>query len=423
MHSEVAAVIPDHETKERRDEESQGSGESSLLKKLVILAAHRRLIAGGMLGAALITAVIVLVMPVTYTATTVILTPQNSSGSVLSLLSQFGGGLGSLASFDTDGLLKTSSDSYISVLNSRTVADELIQRFQLQHVYWKRTLVDTRKALAKHTHIETTRGAAIHISVDDKDVQRATAIANGYVEELYRLNQRLALTSSGQRRLFLEQQLDAERSALAQAELAFREIQQKTGVIQLAGQAEITLRSIAQLRAAIASKEVQLEVFRGSATDQNSDLVRLEGEIGALREQLRKAESDSAQSGDNYFVPAGKIPEAGLEYLRRTRDLRYHEALFEMLAKQYEAARIDEAKAPPLVQVIDKAVAPDKRSWPPRTLLVILAALTAGILLSAGVLMRERWRCIAREPENARHLSALREMLRPTGSTAVPKQP
>jgi tyrosine-protein kinase Etk/Wzc len=406
-------VTRDQETEEQKDQENQGSTESTLLRNLVTLAAQRRLITRGILAAALLTAIVVLVIPVTYTATTVILTPQSSSGSVLSLLSQFGG-LGSLASsLDTDGLIKTPSDTYVSVLNSRTVADKLIQRFQLQHVYRKKTLVDTRKALARHTHIESTRGSTIHISVDDKDVQRATDIANGYVEELYQVNQRLALTTSAQRRLFLEQQLGAERDALAQAEVAFKEAQQKTGVIQLAGQAEITLRSIAQLRAAIAAKEIQVEVVRSTVTEQNSELVRLESEIGAMREQLRKAESDSAQSGDDYFVPAGKIPEAGLEYLRRTRDLRYHEALFEMLAKQYEAARIDEAKAPPLVQVIDKAVAPDKRSWPPRTLLVILAALTSGILLSSAVLVKERWANIVREPENIRHVNALKEMLRP----------
>ncbi len=411
-------MIPDQENEERSDQENQGSTESALLRNLVILAAQRRLIAGGMLAAALLTAIVVLVMPVTYTATTVILTPQNSSGSILSLLGQFGG-LGSIASsLDTDGLIKMPSDTYTSVLGSRTVADRLIQRFQLQHVYRKRTLVDTRKALARHTHIETMRGSTIHISVDDKDVQRATAIANGYVEELYQVNQRLALTSSAQRRLFLEQQLGEERAALAQAEIGFKEIQQKTGVIQLAGQAEITLRSIAQLRAAIAAKEVQVEVVRDSVTDQNSDLVRLESGIAALREQLRKAESESAQSGDDYFVPAGKIPAAGLEYLRRTRDLRYHEALFEMLAKQYEAARIDEAKAPPLVQVIDKAVAPDKRSWPPRTLLVMLAALTSAILLAGAVLLRDKWARLVEEPENVPHLNALRKILRPKDKLA-----
>ena len=402
---------PDQEIEGPIEEEIQGPTESALLKKLVVLAAHRRLIVGGMLGAAILTAIVVIVMPVTYTATTVILTPQNASGSILGLLSQFGG-LGSLASLEPDGLSKTPSDTYLSVLNSRTVADALIQRFQLQRVYRQRTLVDTRKALARHTQIESTRGSAIHISVEDKDVGLATAIANSYVEQLYRVNQTLALTSGAQRRLFLEQQLASERGALSQAELAFQEVERKTGVIQLAGQAEITLRSIAQLRATITVKEVQLELLRPTATEQNLDLVRLESEIGALHEQLRKAESNNTETDDNYFVPAGKIPQAGLEYLRRTRDLRYHEALFEMLAKQYETARIDEAKAPPLIQVIDKAVAPDKRSWPPRTLLVLLALLTSGILLMGAVLFKEKWAKIAEEPENAAHLKVLRDMFR-----------
>ncbi len=402
---------PDQEIEGPIEEEIQGPTESALLKKLVVLAAHRRLIVGGMLGAAILTAIVVIVMPVTYTATTVILTPQNASGSILGLLSQFGG-LGSLASLEPDGLSKTPSDTYLSVLNSRTVADALIQRFQLQRVYRQRTLVDTRKALARHTQIESTRGSAIHISVEDKDVGLATAIANSYVEQLYRVNQTLALTSGAQRRLFLEQQLASERGALSQAELAFQEVERKTGVIQLAGQAEITLRSIAQLRAAITVKEVQLELLRPTATEQNLELVRLESEIGALHEQLRKAESNNTETDDNYFVPAGKIPQAGLEYLRRTRDLRYHEALFEMLAKQYETARIDEAKAPPLIQVIDKAVAPDKRSWPPRTLLVLLALLTSGILLMGAVLFKEKWAKIAEEPENAAHLKVLRDMFR-----------
>jgi len=404
-------VKPDQEIEGPIEEEIQGPTESALLKKLVVLAAHRRLIVGGMLGAAILTAIVVIVMPVTYTATTVILTPQNASGSILGLLSQFGG-LGSLASLEPDGLSKTPSDTYLSVLNSRTVADALIQRFQLQRVYRQRTLVDTRKALARHTQIESTRGSAIHISVEDKDVGLATAIANSYVEQLYRVNQTLALTSGAQRRLFLEQQLASERGALSQAELAFQEVERKTGVIQLAGQAEITLRSIAQLRAAITVKEVQLELLRPTATEQNLELVRLESEIGALHEQLRKAESNNTETDDNYFVPAGKIPQAGLEYLRRTRDLRYHEALFEMLAKQYETARIDEAKAPPLIQVIDKAVAPDKRSWPPRTLLVLLALLTSGILLMGAVLFKEKWAKIAEEPENAAHLKVLRDMFR-----------
>jgi tyrosine-protein kinase Etk/Wzc len=393
-------------------QDSEGDTESSLLRTLVVLAEHRRLIAGGMLASALLTALVVLIMPVTYTASTVILTSQTGASSTSALLGEVGS-LGALASLGGDSLFKSQADTFVGVLNSRTVADDLIQSFHLQSVYYKRTLVDTRKALTKHTHIESTKGSFIRISVDDYDVRRAAALANGYVDELYRVNQHLALTTGSQRRLFLEQQVNAERAELTEAEDAFEEIQQKTGVIQLAGQEEMTLRSIAQLRAAISAKEVQLEQLRMTATEQNIDLQRLESGLSALREQLRKEESGSgATSDDSYFVSAGRIPQAGLEYLRRMRDLRYHEALFETLSKQYELARIDEAKAPPIIQVVDKAIVVDKRSWPPRTLLVLLALLTSGILLVAAVLLRDKWARISGHPENARHIHALRSMLR-----------
>jgi len=399
--------------------ETADSGESSLLKTLVVLAGHWRFIAGGMLLCALITAAIVLIMPVTYTASTVILASQSGSGGAAALLGELGGSLGALASLGGGGLFGGGqSDTFVGVLSSRTVADEMIETFHLQKVYRKRTLVEARKSLAKHTHIEGTKGSFIRISVDDHDAHRAAAMANTYVDELYHINQRLALTSGSQRRLFLEEQVNAEKDQLANAELAFRELQQKTGVIQLAGQAEMTLRSIAQLRAEISAKEVLLEQLRTVETEQNTDVQRLESGLNALREQLKKAESDSNASGDNYFVSAGRIPQAGLEYLRRMRDLRYHEALFETLAKQYELARIDEAKAPPVIQVVDKAIVLDKRSWPPRTLLVLLAFFSAGVLLSGWVLFREKWDRMAAEPENASHIAALRKILRPKNKLA-----
>jgi tyrosine-protein kinase Etk/Wzc len=394
-------------------QQTNSSSESALLRTLVVLAERRRIIVLGVALAATLTALIVLVMPVTYTATAVILPPQTGSGAA-ALLSQLGslGSLGSVASMGTEGTeLKSPADTFLGVLSSRTVADELINRYHLQSVYKKRTLVDTRKSLAKHTHIELTRGSLIQISVDDHNVQRAVDLANGFVDELYRVNEDLALTSGSQKRLFMEQQLNAERTALAKAEADFQEIQKKTGVIQLAGQAEITLRSIAQIRATIAAKEVQVELLRKTATEQNPEVQALESEIGALHGQLSKAESDSAGSEDNYFVSAGRIPTAGLEYLRRTRELRYHETLFEMLARQYEAARLEEAKSPPVIQVVDRAIPPDKRSWPPRTLLVLLSALIAGILLCGGVLLHNRWMHLTSEPVNAAHVSALREML------------
>jgi uncharacterized protein involved in exopolysaccharide biosynthesis len=390
--------------------QSEDTEESSLLRTLVVLAEHWRLIGGGMLFCGLITALIVLVMPVTYTASTVILTSQSGSGGAAALLGELGGSLGALASLGGGGLLGSQSDTFVGVLNSRTVADEMIEKFHLQKVYRKRTLVDTRKSLAKHTHIEGTKGSFIRISVDDHDAHRAADMANTYVDELYRRNQTLALTTASQRRLFLENQVNAEKDQLANVEAAFRELQQKTGVIQLAGQAEMTLRSMAQLRAEISAKEVLLEQLRTTETEQNTDVQRLESGLNALREQLKKAESDS--SADNYFVSAGRIPQAGLEYLRRMRDVRYHEALFETLAKQYELARIEEAKAPPVIQVVDKAIVLDRRSWPPRALLVLLALFTSGVLLSGWVLLRDKWNKVSAVPENALHISALRKILR-----------
>ena len=391
------------------------SSESALLKMLVVLGARRRMIVAGVIAIALLTSVIVLIVPVTYTATAVILTPQSSSGAA-ALLGELGGlgssgSLGAIASLGEGGALKTPADTFLGVLGSRTVADELIGRFHLQDVYKKRYLVDTRKSLAKHTHIELTRGYLIAISVEDHDAQRAVAVANGYVDELYRVNEHLALTTGAQKRLFLEQQLSAERVALAKAESDFQDIQRKTGVIELAGQADITLRSIAQIRATLVAKEVQVETLRNTATEHSTAVQSLESEIGALREQLNKAESSSTGSEDNYFVPAGRIPAAGIEYLQRTRELRYHEALYEMLARQYEAARLEEAKSPPVIQVVDKAIVPDKKSGPPRTLLVMIVTLFAAIFLCWGVLLRDRWTAIANEPANAAHVSALRKML------------
>jgi tyrosine-protein kinase Etk/Wzc len=393
--------------------ESENATESALLGMLVVLAAKARLIVGGVLAAVALTVVLVCVMPSTYTATTVILTPQSVPSSAAALLGGLGGSgssLGSLASLASDGQFRSPSDTFLGVLGSRTVADDLIQRFDLRHVYRQRTMVDTRKALAKHTKVEVTRGYLIRISVEDHDVERAVSLANGYVGALYRVNAKLALTTGSQRRLFLEQQVKTERSSLEQSEDAFRQIQQKTGVIQLAGQAELTLRSIAQIRANISAKEVQIQMLRATATEQNPELQRIEIEASVLRDQLAKAES-SSPSDDSYFVSAGRIPQAGLEYVRKARDLRYHEALFEALAREYEAARQEEAKSPAVIQIIDPAIAPDKRSWPPRTLLVLLAALVSCMVFVSAVLLHHRWVGLLQSPQNAPHVLALRQML------------
>lgn len=391
------------------EELRESSHESPVLRLLALLAGEWKLIVGGTLAAAVLIAILVCVIPVSYTATTMILVPPPAMGSASALMSALGGG-GSIAALSSvaDGQSLSGTDTYQGVLASRTVADDLIAQFDLEKVYHQHSLYATRIALKHHTKFEAARGFMIRILVEDQDARRAAAIANAYVDALWRVNQHLALTTGSQRRLFFEQQVEAERKPLADAEEAFREIQQKTGVIQLAGQEELTLRSIAQIRAQIQAREIEVEMLRTTATEQNPDVQRLESVIAGLKAQLQQAQGDAGDADDETFVPAGKLPQAGLDYLRRARDLRYHEALFELLSRQYEQARIEEAKDPALIQVVDQAIPPDKKSWPPRTLLVLLAFVGTAFLLTGFVLARAHWRRVIEEPANGPHLMALR---------------
>jgi capsule polysaccharide export protein KpsE/RkpR len=388
----------------------QGS-ETAFLKIVVIVARARRRLALTVFFTMLVSAGLVMLIPVSYTATSVILAPQPSS-TASALLSQ----LGSLASLAPDlmeaGGSKTPEETYLGILSSRTIGDKMIERFGLQQLYRSKHMVDTRKALAMHTHVEATKGYLIRISVEDKSATRAADMANGYVDALYSITQRLALTQASQRRVFLEQQVNAERDALSKAELAFRSTQEATGVIQLTAQAELTLRTIAQLRTEIVSRELQLQQLKSIATEHNEKVSEMETGIAALHEQLNKAEkgANDAQTSD-YFLVAGKVPTAGLEYIRTTRDMRYHEALFEALSKQYEMARMDEAKAPPLLQVVDRAIPLDKKTWPPRTLLVLLSGLFAAVIVIGWALAKEAWAKARLVPANAEQLDILRSMI------------
>jgi tyrosine-protein kinase Etk/Wzc len=388
------------------------SSEASLLRMLVVLARWRRMIALSTLITVLVTVIVVLVIPVSYTGTALIMTPSPTQGSASALLSQLGSLASALPGAALEGGLRNPQETYVGILSSRTVADDLIARFKLQKLYKRKTLVDTRKVLARHTHVEATKGLLIRITVEDKSAQRAANMANAYVDALYQINKNIALTEGSQRRVFLEQQVSAETDALSKAEVAFKHIQETTGVIHLTGQAEVTLRTISQLRAELASRELQLQELRSIATEHNEKVGEMETAIATLREQLSQAEKGSSSSETtDYFLPAGNVPAAGLEYVRAVRQLRYHEALFEMLSKQYEAARLEEAKSPPLLQVVDRAAVSDKRAWPPRTLLVLLAGLLAFTFVCVFALVKDACARAATEPAHAEQLAILRSIM------------
>ena len=350
---------------------------------------NRRGVATATACAVALTAAVVFIMPVRYTAEAVVLPPQPEQSAQAMMAGGLAGltGLGALGNSGASSLFRNPGDLYAGLLKSRTVADALISRFDLKRLYGKKTMVDARKSLARRTTIETTKDLLIHVRVEDADRTRAAAMANAYIEELHSQNSRLALTSAAQRRLFFETRLREEKEALAAAEVALKTIQESSGLVYPSGQSEVLLRSIAQLRAEIAGREVELQSIRIYATPENPQVRGIEEEISGLRAQLKKVEATGGTDGD-LMVTARQLPDAGMEYLRKVRDLKYHEALYELLGKQYEAARIDEAKQSPLVQVVDQATPPDKKSWPPRALFIALAGILAAIASCAVAIWR-----------------------------------
>ena len=373
-----------------------------LFDLLIIAASRKWFILGMTLLGALIAAGVALLVPPMFTATAVIMPPQQQQSAASSLLGQ----LGPMASLAGGSLgLKTPADLYIGILGGRTIADQLIGTFELRKIYKTKTVQDTRLVLAKRTHFSTGKDSLIRISVDDLDPKRAATLANAYVDALHLQNGRLAITEAAQRRLFFEEQVEKEKDALADSEGALKSTQEHTGVLQVNAQMEATLRAMVQLRALIASQEVALTTLEGAATKENPVVIRQETELASLRSQLKELEHRAGPgiAGDP-IIAATELPRIGLQYVRAVRDVKYHETLYELLSKQYEVARIDEAKEAPVIQIVDTAVPPEKKSWPPRALLTIAGGVCCGLLACLWALLSNRFQ----NPADAQKMRQLR---------------
>jgi tyrosine-protein kinase Etk/Wzc len=371
------------EEEQRRFDHPSDEDGIDLIQVALLLWQNRKTILRFTVGTGVLTALIVFfVLKPSYTAEAVFLPPQSSPGSAASMLA---GQLGSLGAIGGLGGLKSPGDVYLGILGSRTIADTLIKQFDLQHVYKTKRLSDTEAVLKKQSKFVAGKDTLITISVVDNDPHRAADLANGYLDALYEQNGRLALTESAQRRVFFERQLAREKDALADAEVELKRTEEQTGMIAPNGQAEAAIEAIEQLRAEITNRQVELSALQQGATDRNPDVVRAQTAIESLQQQLRKLENDSSQRPlGSVQPPTAKVPELALAYIRKQREVKYHETLFELLARQYESAKLDESREAPLLQVVDKAVVPDKKSGPHRALLSL-----AGVLL--GTIFGALW--------------------------------
>lgn len=389
----------------------QPETEVSLLDLTVLLLANKRFITRFVLGAAISAVIVAFLIPVQYEAKVMLLPPQQNSSVASALLGQMGnlGGLGSLGSLAGGLGMKTPADMYIALLTSRTVEDAMIQRFGLMAEYREKKLSDTRKALERRvTATAGTKDGLIRLTIEDHDSKRAAELANGYVDEFRRISATLAITEAARRRLFFDHELQQAKDDLTASEEAMQKTQQSTGVLQIDSQARSLIESAAVLRAQVVAKEVQVQSMRSFAAEDNPALILAKQQLAALQSQLNQIAGSHQDLGSDIVMSKGRVTQAGLEYLRRYRDLKYRETVFELLAKELEIAKLDEAREGEIVQVVDAAVPPDTKSSPHRTLIVLGVTILAFFVATFWVILRQSLQRTFALPENRQRLEAIK---------------
>jgi uncharacterized protein involved in exopolysaccharide biosynthesis len=385
--------------------------EFDLLELLLVMAQRKYTIILATVIGLLLGMVLVLLMHPVFTAKAVILSPQQgqSSAAMITQLSSLASltGLGS-------GAARDPNDLYLGILQSNTIADAMVERLGLMAVYHARKLSEARVKLAGNSKFVSEKGGMISITVKDEEPHRAARIANAYVDELHTINSHLMIGEASVRRNFFSQQLALEKDRLTEAEIALKQTEEATGAVAPTGQTGVVISQVAQLQSQIISREVQLDTLRLSSTDQNPDVIRLNSEVEGLREQLRNMES--ARKGNHVAgdisLTSRLLPEAQLDYLRKQRNVQYHTLIFDLIARQFEAARLDEAKASPVIQLLDSAQAPDRKSGPFRALWTLAGGVLGFFFGCARVIGSYVYSRLEADEVQAERLGQFRRALR-----------
>jgi uncharacterized protein involved in exopolysaccharide biosynthesis len=366
-----------------------------LLDLLLPLVEHWKLLALGPLAVGVVSLALTFAIPETFTSRTVLLPPQPQQGIAASALTQLGA-LGGLAALGGTAI-KNPADQYVALLESTTVADRLIDEFKLMQVYDVEYRFQARDELADNVKVTLGRkDGLITIQVDDRSPLRAADIANRHVDELRRLTSQLALTEAQQRRVFFEAELGKTREQLSKAQQALQSSGFSQGALRT--DARVSAEGYARLRAEIAAAEVRLQALRRSLADDTPEVQQTLTTLGALRAQLAKLEDATDLAG----AP---------DYVSKFREFKYQETLFELFARQYELARVDESREGALIQVVDVANPAEYKSRPKRLLIAVAAGLAALLLLVAFVLGRDSLERASERPGSAAKLARLRALV------------
>jgi tyrosine-protein kinase Etk/Wzc len=391
-HSPVIASQPPVIASEARQSMPEDD-EISLLDLLQVVADNLRLLVLVPLAAGLLALGITFAIPPTFTATTVFMPPQQQQSGAAAMLAGLGA-LGGLAGAATG--IKNPNDQFVAFLKSDSIANALIERFKLMERYQSKFKTSARAKLDAASKIASGKDGLITIDVDDADPAFAAQLANAYVEELGHMLGRLAVTEAQQRRAFFEKQLTQTKEKLTLAEQALRASGVNSSALK--SNPEAAIKAVAELQAQIAAQEVKLASMRGYLTESAPDFKQAQTEFGALRAQFAKAEKSST-------APTG----ADADYVARYRDVKYFETLFELFAKQFELAKVDEAREGAVIQVVDVAEPPELKSKPIKAQIAVLTTLASGFVLLLFVFVRQALQGANQTPETAEKLAKLRQ--------------
>jgi uncharacterized protein involved in exopolysaccharide biosynthesis len=376
------------------------SGHEQAVQSLRLLWESRRLLGRIAAAGLLVSTLIAFLIPSRYQSVTRLMPPDNQSGSGIAMaaaaLSEGASGLGGMAG-ELLGL-KSTSDLLVGVLSSRTVEDRLIQQFDLKKLYKDRRMEDARKDLAARTEISIDRKSQIiTVSVTDRNPQRAAAIGEAYVEELNRTLSGVSTSAARRERVFLEQRLQTVSQSLESAEYDFSQFASKNAAIDIKEQGKAMVDAAAVLQGQYIAARSELEGLRQLYTDNNVRVRSVQARVDELQQQLMKVggKDDDASSNpeDSLYPSIRKLPLLGVAYSDLYRKTRVEETVFETLTKEYELAKVQEAKETPTVKVLDPPNIPEKKSFPPRLLLMVLGtaiALVWGVLWVFGWTMWEQ---------------------------------
>ncbi len=383
--------------------ETQGERQEARLQTVARLRllwekrGYLRRVALWALAASLLVAFLI---PVRYESTARLMPPDDTSGSLamLGALARSPAGIGGLAG-DFLGL-KNRGALFVGVLQSRTVQDRLIERFDLADLYWTSRMEDTRQELAGYTSIsEDRKSGIIEITVTDKDPTRARDMAQAYVTELNRLVAEVSTSAARRERQFIEQRLKVVKQELDDAAREFSQFASKNTTIDIKEQGRAMVEAAATVQGQLIVAQTELESLKQVYTENNVRVRAARARIAELRDQLEKlggkdvgaAGADSASS-DSLYPSIRKLPLLGVTYADLYRRTKVAEVVFELLTQQHELAKVQEAKEIPSVKVLDRPVVPQKKSFPPRTLIVLLSTGFGLGLACLWVLAEDRWK-------------------------------